>query len=570
MNNYYLAIALSIAFLQTQSAQAIPAYSKSAGESFRSLPEVKKGGTLYLRNLGNPKVLIPTLSEDVETTNVLHNIFVPLMMTDPETNEAFPVLAEKLDISKDHKVLTYTLRKDAVWEDGTPITTEDVEFSFQTMMNPKVEAAFLRPYFDGHHFEKIDSRTFRFTVDKPNVNTVDMTNSDFLIIQKKQFANDSDFNRAKGVMQPVGNGPYRLKSFSRDQKIELERKKDWWGFKIPELKNVFNFDTLVFRIVPDTTLAYEKFMKGEVDVIEMNAEMFGTRVHGSDKDKFGSDEKTDKAVWAKHMMTKAPAQWTYMGWNLKRPVFQSKKTRQALAMLINYSEIIDKVYHGEAVPCFSPFGSFTPNTAPDQKKHAFKFEPTRAIALLKEDGWSDVDHDGVLAKMIDGKKTKFAFTVRFNSENPMRAKIAQIAKEQFKKAGINMSIQALEFNTLITAMDERDFDAIIMGWGKGSLNQDSKQIWHSKSYENKGSNAIGYSNPDADKLIDEASSEVDVQKHFKINQKIGAIIYDDQPYAFIVEIPGYMAGFQTRKLKAKKWAMKYDDEPAHWIYSQRE
>ena len=116
-------------------------------------------------------------------------------------------------------------------------------------------------------------------------------------------------------------------------------------------------------------------------------------------------------------------------------------------------------------------------------------------------------------------------------------------------------------------MDNRDFDALVMGWGNGMLNADSKQIWHSKSFENKGSNAVGYSNPEVDKLIEKASEELNVQKHFLLNQKIAAMIYDDQPYAFVLEVPGYMAAFQTRKVKAKKWAMKYDGSAPIWMYS---
>jgi len=549
------------------SAWAINPYSKNAGEAYRKLPDVQKSGTLYLRQLGNPKVLNPLLVTDVEYADILPWIFARLMEKDYETGEYYPLLAEKIDVSKDHKVATYTLRKDAVWEDGSPITTDDAEFTFQTLMNPKVEAAALRPYFEGFHFEKLDAHTFRFTIDKPNVSSIVEINEDFKLIQKKQFDGVPDFNKAKGIISPIGSGPYRVKSFSRDEKLELERNKDWWGYKVPGFKNQWNFDSIVFRIIPDAALAYEKLIKGDLDILNMNAETFGSKVHGSDKDKFGNDASTDKAVWAGHMKTSAPAQWTYIGWNMKRAMFQSKKTRQALAYLIDYDDVITKVYYGEAIRCVSPFGSSTPNSAPDQKSKAFKFDLKKGLALLKEDGWSDMDHDNTLAKMIDGKKTKFEFVLRYNSENPMRAKIAQIAKEQFKKAGITVNVQAIEFNSLLDMMDNRDFDAIVMGWGNGNLEADSKQIWHTKSWENKGSNAVGYSNPDVDALIDQASAEIDSKKHYKLNQKIGAMIYDDQPVAFLLEVPGYMAGFQTRKIHAKKWAMKYDSQPAVWMYS---
>lgn len=547
-------------------AVAVPAYSKDAGAAYRALPKAKKGGTVYMRQLGNPKVLVPLINHDVDYKNVLGNLFARLYIADYDTNQFYPYLAEKLDVTPDRKVLTYTLRKTATWDDGTPVTADDVEFTFNLLMNKSVDAAPLRSYFEGMTFEKVDQYTFKFKVPNPNVNTINTLNADFMIVQKKQFEGQ-DFNNAKGIMQPVTNGPYRVKSYSRDQKLELERKKDWWGYQIKEFKNQFNFDSIVYRIIADSALAYEKLVKGDIDVLEMNSETFGTKVKGADKDKFGSSPESGKALWAKHFYTKAPAQWTYVGWNMKLPIFQSKKTRQALAHLIPYEEFISKVYFDQGIRSASPFGTQTPNTAPDQIKRAFKYDIAKGIKLLKADGWSDMDQTNTLSKMIDGKKTKFEFSLQYNSENPMRAKLAQIVKENFKKAGIIVNVQAIEYNALLDRIDNRDIEAFIMGWGKGSIYADSKQIWHTSSYENRGSNFVGYSNPEVDKLIEQASKELNIEKFYKLNHKIAAMIYDDQPYAFVVEVPGFMAGFNAHRLKSKRWNMKFDDTPAVWMYS---
>ena len=541
-------------------------YPKSAGDSYAKLPAAKKGGTVFTRLLGNPKVLNPIITGDVDSTNVDYFIFARLMEQDRETGDYFPMIAEKMDVSKDHKVMTFTIRKTATWQDGTPITTDDFEFTYQTMWDPKVDAAPHRAYMGEFKFEKIDTYTFKLTVAVPNVNTLPNFIDGFVPIQKKQYVGIPDFNKAKGIIDPIGSGPYKLKSYSRDQKVELEKVKGWWGDSLPQYKNLNNFDSIVYRIIPDTALAYEKFMKGEIDVIEMNSEMFGTRVRGSDKDKFGTDPDSGKSVWAKHFRTQAPAPYTYVGWNAKRPVFASKLTRQALAQLIDYDQITEKVYHNEGIRCISPFGSGTPNTAPDQKSKAFVLNPKKALALLKSDGWADTDGDSVLDKVIDGKKVKFEFTLRYNSENPMRAKVAQMIKEQFKKAGILVNVQAMEWNAYLAEIGNRNFDAIVMGWGKGSLYPEANQIWSSKSQENKGSNYVAYGNQKVDALIADSLKELDVKKRFKIMQQIGALIYDDQPYAFIVEMPGFIMGAHS-KIKAKKWAMKYDDSPALWQYS---
>ncbi len=557
---------LILALLMASQAFAFYPYSKKAGEVYEKMPTAKKAGTLYLHLLSNPKTLSPMLNHDAAVSGINQLIFMPLMAYDHETGEYFPALAEKLDVSKDRKTMTYTIRKNAVWQDGTPITTDDAEFTYQKLFDPKVEASSKRAYLGEFKFDKVDSSTFKLTVENPNVNTLANIQDDFTIIQKKQYLNEPDFNKAKAIINPVGSGPYRVKAFSRDQKLELERVKGWWGESLPAFKNLYNFDSIVYRIIPDTTLAYEKFMKGEINLIEMNAEMFGNRVKGADKDKFGLEPGTNKSVWAKNFRTEAPASYYYIGWNLKNPIFAGKKTRQALAHLVDYDMLMEKVYYNTVVRCYSPFGSLTPNTAPDQKTKSFGFNPKKAIEMLKADGWADTDGDNVLDKVINGKKTKFEFALRYNSENPIRAKVSQIVKEQFKKAGIMVNVQAMEWNTLIAEIENRNFDAVVSGWAKGSFHPDANQIWNSKSFLNKGSNYVAYSNPEVDTLIADSMKELDVKKRVKIMQKMGSIIYDDQPYLFLVELPGFMMGVHS-KIKAKKWAFRFQDEPALQQYS---
>jgi ABC-type transport system substrate-binding protein len=544
----------------------ISLYSKKAGEAYAKLPPAKKGGILYTRLIANPKTLNPIINHDWEPDAPIHMIYTRLMEKDADTSEYFPLLAEKMEVTKDRKVAVYTLRKEAVWSDGTPVTTDDVEFTYHTLWDPKVDAAPKRAYFGAFKFEKVDGRTFKFSFEHPGINTLVNLNYDFFVIQKKQFAGVSDFNTSKGTIEPIGNGPYKFKSFSRDQKLEFERDKNWWGYQLPTMKNLYNFDSIVYRIISDTTLAYEKFIKGEIDILDTNAEMFGTRIKGVDKAKFGTTADSGKPYWGIHARTQTVAQLTYIGWNLHRPMFESKKTRQALAQLVDYDQIINKVYFGEAIRSVSPFGSLTPNTAPGQLKKAYQLNPAKALALLKEDGWADVDHSGVLSKTLDGKPTKFEFTLMYNSENPMRAKISQMVKENFKKAGIVVNIRAVEFNTLNDEKNKHNFDALVFGWAGGNLNSDVTQIWASKSYENEGSNFIGYKNDEVDRLAAAADAELDVQKHFKIVQKVGAILYDDQPYVFLLELPGFLMGVSS-KLKASKWYFKYEDAMPLWQYS---
>jgi peptide/nickel transport system substrate-binding protein/microcin C transport system substrate-binding protein len=370
-------------------------------------------------------------------------------------------------------------------------------------------------------------------------------------------------------MSPIGNGPYIFKSFDRDQQVVLERNKSWWGSELPHNKNRFNSDKIVMRIITDDALQYERFLKGDLDVLEFNAEQFGLKVRGTDKARFGASNADKQAVWATEVKNKAPRGYSYLAWNLKNPVFGSVKTRQALARIIDYKQIIDSVYQGYAYQCTSPFGSLTMNAAEELRAAGKMLTTDRkaALALLKEDGWKDSDGDNVLDKTVDGKKIKFSFELKFNSNNPLRAKIAQIARENFKAAGIEMKVQSMEWNAFLDDVDNRRFDAIILGW-TATPYPNPKQTWHSTSEANQGSNFVSYKNEKVDALIDQANVEFDPKKRVEMMKEINRLIYNDQPYLFLLEPSSMLAGFNKKVGSPSNiWAMAYDVSPPVDIYT---
>jgi ABC-type transport system substrate-binding protein len=529
----------------------------------------KKGGT-YLDTLSNnPKVINPIVSADANSSSLEPFIWATLFTEDPDNFNPLPYLAESYKISADKKTYTFVLNKAAKWQDGTPVTTADVKFTFETMMNPKVDAAAIRSYWEGVSLEVVDGLTFKFKNENPKFDTLRFLYS-LAVVQASQFKNESDFNKAKGIMQPVGNGPYKLKTFSRDQKIELERVQDWWASSLPQFKNRFNADLIVFRIITDATLEYERFVRGDQDIMSFGAnayEIYANKVKGTDKNRFGSSPNDGKDIWTQEFKNKAARGFSYVGWNLRQKMFQGKKTRQALARLADYQQIIDKVMYGYAYQSTSPFGSLTMNSDPSLRlaSKMMTFNRTNALKLLKEDGWADTNKNGTLDKMLDGKLTEFKFTIKYNSNNPARGKIAQILRENFKSAGIDMEIRAMEWNAYLTDIDNRNFDAFILAW-TGSSFPNPKQIWHSESEKDQGSNTVAFSNKRVDQLIDQANVEFDMAKRAKILQQINAIIYDEQPYMFLLEGRSLLAAF-NKKVKSQTWVMNYDVGPPSDIYS---
>jgi len=533
---------------------------KAKASSYEKLTEAKKGGTLFASMGNNPKVINPVLSDDQNSSKLEPFLWATLFTEDSDTLYPLPYLAESYSVSADKKSYTFTLNKNAKWQDGTPVTSDDVKFTFDTLMNPKTDAAAIRSFMRGITLEVKDTHTFTFKVPEPQFDSLRILYL-FAPIQKAQFEKEADFNKARGIMNPIGNGPYTLKTFSRDQRVEFERKKDWWGSSLPHFKNRFNAERVVLRIITDPNLEYERFVKGDLSLMEFGGnaiEIYAKKVLGTDKEKFGTAPGSGKKLWSQEFQNKAPRGYTYIGWNLRKPVFASKKTRQALAHLADTKEIAEKVYYGFAHQATSPFGSLTRNSDQGlrQPGKMIGYDPKKALALLKEDGWADSDGDNVIDKTINGQKVPFRFELRYNSNNPARGKIAQILKENFKKAGIDITIRAMEWNAYLADIDERKFDAIVMAW-TATPYPNPRQIWHTDSEKNKGSNFIGYSNPKVDQMIDRANREFDPEKRAKILQEINRALYDDQPYTWLVEPRSLIAAFSD-SVNSGVWAMTYD------------
>jgi peptide/nickel transport system substrate-binding protein/microcin C transport system substrate-binding protein len=182
------------------------------------------------------------------------------------------------------------------------------------------------------------------------------------------------------------------------------------------------------------------------------------------------------------------------------------------------------------------------------------FDPKKATELLKKAGWTDSDKDGVLDKVVNGKKTDFRFTLVY--ANPDSEKYWVMYQADLKRIGIQMDLQRLEWNALLKNVDEANFDAIAMAWGGGSVDMDPKQIWHSSSIGKGGSNHIGYSNPEVDKLIDEARMELDKVKRIPLYQKVYEKIADDVPYAFLFN-DKYVLYAHTARMKMPKDTFKF-------------
>ena len=544
---------LSIYFL----AQADTVYKKTSS-FYDKLPKTPKGGTLRImspHSVTDPKSLNPILNTDANSGQYDEYLWMSLMTLDTENLNELPALATSYSISEDKKTYTFYLNPKAKWQDDTPVTSEDFRLTFDLIQNPKVAAAVLRSYYHGISMETPNKNTVVFKVDSPRFDTLFQMCA-FAPVQKKQFEQTKDFNQDAGIMNPIGNGPYIFSRLERGSRLIFNRNKTWWGNELSHYKNRYNMDTLEFPILSDYNLTYEKFLSQQVDTLEFTSDQWHNKVQGIDKDKFAFEPNSKKSVWGLKIENKSPKVYSYIGWNEKNPIFADKNTRRALSYLIDYNKILEKVYYNLSIQSSSPFGSLTNNSDVTLRKTKIVMNRGKAMELLRSSGWKNTGGKS-LVKIVKGKKIPFEFKFSIVSSSQTALKIAQIIKEDFKKSGIIMNIQSLEWNTFLDQIEKHDFDAVTLAW-TSTLYPNARQIWHSKSQGLGGSNFIGYSNPKVDDLIDKSNMEFDIKKRNLMMQEINRLIYEDQPYTFLFE-PKYSLEGLNSKIQSHKWSLPYDN-----------
>lgn len=522
--------------------------NSTANSTVNPNPNAPVGGNFVINIIGEPPTLHPITSTDGYSQSVHSYVMDSLLSRDPNTYEWKPRIAEKFEISKDNKTFTFKIRKDAFFHDGKPVTAEDVKFSFDAIFDPAYNAAHLRPYFEGIAKVEITAPDTIVATAKDNYFKNFDSIAGLTILPKHVYA---DAEKSKALTrQLVGCGPYSLEKFDRGQKIILKRNDKWYGFKTPDWKGAYNFATIDMRFYKEENVTLERAKKGELDFIDLRIESFV--------------KKTNEAPWGKtvfkHKVENAsPKGYGFIGWNFRREMFQDRNVRVALAHLMNRTEMNKKFRFDMSDLATGP--TYLRSDYASSKVKPILFDPKKASELLAKAGWKDSNKDGILEKEINGKKVDFKFTLIHASKDS--EKYWTMYKEDLKKAGIEMEVRYLEWNSFLKLTDEGNFDAVALAWGGGGIEWDPKQIWHSSSAVAGGSNFINYKNPEVDKLIDEARVETNKEKRAQALKLVYEKIAADAPYAFMFN-DKFAFYAVSGKVQQPGETMKYEVGSDYW------
>ncbi len=512
---------------------------------------------IYFRVLqSEPGDIHPIRSNDlVKTQMVMQNIYYgsgvieSLMYSDLDTDELMPGLATSYEVSADKKEFIFNLRQDVKFQDGSVFSAEDVKFSFDVIFDDKFEGFVLRSFYANiKKVEILDKYKVKFTVAKPYFQNLNLITG-LYILPKATYSKQSDTNRLSKTV--TGSGPYKFLKWEQGKALTLQKNPDWWGLKDPVLSKRFLHKKIVFKFVKDSMLRKSMLERGTVD--------YDDRIRAEHYVKKMNEKPWGEKVFKVAAENKVPKQQSYIGLNNNHPIFKDKKVRFALAHTVNREFLNKKFYYDMNNLATGPFRVTSDYVNKNVKPIAFDLEKARV--MFKAAGWSDTDKDGLLDKIIDGKKVKFSFNLI--SANKDTEKMLTVMKEDMKKAGVEMVINSVDWNALIKAKNEKKFDAIIMAWGGGDVDPDPTQIWHSESSKGIGSNYINYKNPEVDSLIKKGVALSDKNERVKVYEKIHKLIAEDAPYIFLFE-PKYQLYAVSSRVDRPKDTFNFSIGSQYW------
>ncbi len=455
-------------------------------------------------SIGDASYLNPVLATDTSSGTINNLVYNGLVKYDKDLN-LIGDLAKSWKISEDKLVITFYLHENVKWHDGIPFTANDVKFTYEQLINPKVKTPYSSKFEEVSVVEVIDEYTLRITYKEPF--SPGLSSWGMGIIPRHIFQK-GDFNTHPANQRPIGTGPYIFKEWKRDEKIVLEANPEYFEGK-PYI------DKYVYRVIPDQAVEFLELKSGNVDMMSLTPHQYQNETNS-----LQFQEQFNRFRYPNFV-------YTYLGYNLLNPLFKDKRIRQAIAYAINKEEIIQGVLLGLGKPATGPFPPLSWAYNPAVKQYPYDID--KAKEILNEIGWKDTNNDGILDK--NGKK--FEFTITTNQGNKMRALCAEIIQANLSKIGIKINIHIIEWSSFIHQyIDKKKFEAIILGWSL-SLDPDCYNIWHSSQMKEDKYNFISYKNEEIDKLLVAGRRVFDQEKRKEIYYRIHALLAEEQPYTFL-------------------------------------
>ncbi len=433
-------------------------------------------------------------------------------------------------------VFTFTLRPDVLWHDGHALRVEDFLFTWRMTRNPAVNCGEQRFQFEQIvDAEKLDLRRLRFYFGKQYFGAAavfealiplpahlydlkDAANPDFKPgasdAEQARYVNEHRCNGAAWI----GLGPYRVTEFN-DEYVEATRFEGYF-----DRAHGGHFDAIRWRRISDDALAFRALIDGQID--------FTARVLADDY--FGAAAHSDEFAARFYTGWFYTPRMSYVGWNLKRPLFADVRVRKALALALDWDEHVRSFYRGLAERVTAEW--YDGGLDYERSLVPLRCDSKAAAALLAEAGWIDRDGDGTL----DREGVPFDFELLMMTGNKPGEALSQQYQAALASLGIRMHVVSRDWGALADQVSKREYDAVFKAWIM-PLESDPEQRWHSRNVGPGTANEVSLADSAVDRWIERFQVELDPVKRGEIGRARHARLYELQPYNYGVKVPNKFA-----------------------------
>jgi peptide/nickel transport system substrate-binding protein len=442
--------------------------------------------TLIVALEAEPPELDPNLSSAYVDRQVMASIYDKLVDINQE-GEIVPVLASSYEVSDDETVYTFELREDVEFHDGTPFNAEAVKFNLERYQDEdSVRSTEVEPI---ESVEVVDEYTVRVTLSEPFAPFLAVLTDRAGIMASPKAIEENNGRISKN---PVGTGPFEFVERVRGDHITVKKNENYWRDGLPRIDNI------EYRGIDDENVQYQNLQSGELDLIDSIPYVEFRELQESGDYRVSMEPGLGyQGIWL----------------NVTQPPFDNKQLRQAVYRLVDREAIVKAVLRNVGgTPANSPFSKAS--WAYSEESDAY---PPRSVeeakALLEEAG----EPDG------------FSFTLKLDP-SPGSQQIGQIIQNSLKPAGIDVKLEQLEFGALLDDSTNGNFEALFLGWS-GRIDPDLNI--YDFTVTDGDFNDSGYSNPEVDRLLNEARTTSDQERRKELYTQVMEILHEDVPYVYL-------------------------------------
>lgn len=527
-----LAFCLVFVFGTYSVAQEVRTFSSHAltledspkyGADFEHLeyvnPNAPKGGTLRLFSIGGFDSFNPYIVKGDPAAGLVDRFYESLIReTEDDSLTGYGMIAGKIEVAEDLSFVIYHIRPEARFNDGSPITAQDVVFSFDILKEKG--AYFYRAYYANvSQAIAVDTHRAKFIFSgEPNRELPQIVGQ--IPVLSKAYWKDREFDRTT-LDPPVTSGPYKIKDFEPGRFVVFERDPDYWGANLPLNKGLYNFDVIRYDYVRDDDVAIEAFKSGEYDVRpESSSKKWATAY-----DFPALNEGMVRKEMLRHYRATGMPSFAF---NTRRAKFKDPRVRKALGYCFDFEWSNKNLFYGQytrsrsfydnselaavGLPSKAELEILEPyrGRIPDEV-FTTEFEVPKtdgsgnirgnlreAINLLTEAGWN------VENNQLVHSETGEAMVIEFLLQSPEFERIVSPFLNNLKRVGIQGQIRTVEQAQYLNRLNEFDFDMITIVFGQSrSPGNEQRDFWGSAAADTPGSrNYIGIKNPVIDELIE--------------------------------------------------------------------